>query len=428
MKKKNVVSSILIGLLMTTMVSVYSFADVTKFVAYADFVDFIPKLIHEEPMVDYVLSSNMVLKPKTVAHLSLLCSFARARVKYFFNGDSSNERQGKNLSVLRSDEPFYPSTGRISNSYIGSTIDYKISGMFQTITETGEVLTIEAPMEDDHPVYHRAVIVSSYTTQVDFNEGKTIVVGTGDQSQPPYTQDVPPIAGLGIRNFTIYFGTLPENGVISGVFGRLVRAAVNLPSRTILLEDRCDGEIELEAGEEPPFFCDPQYTVSDFFSSDLLDTISSAKKVILEYNVKPHDQQASVTDEDWIDGTKTWNLIVNKETGFWQHTTVYNATYRIVAIPGGTEDSDYRPDRRTIVKSRIGTKYPGFEFNYLHDGDVVKIYNVNGKKVREIDYSDGFVWNGRTDDGDWAKSGIYIYQIKLKKNGKIISGTISFVW
>ena len=45
--------------------------------------------------------------------------------------------------------------------------------------------------------------------------------------------------------------------------------------------------------------------------------------------------------------------------------------------------------------------------------------------------AEGFEWRGRegtNNSGDWAKSGTYIYQIKLKEKSKVISGTIAFVW
>ena len=110
-----------------------------------------------------------------------------------------------------------------------------------------------------------------------------------------------------------------------------------------------------------------------------------------------------------------------------------NAWGRIIAVLEVEEQStDYRPAKRVRVKSRVSS-YGGFKFNNLKEGDVVKIYNVNGKKVAELNAgtSDGFEWLGRkgtNNGGDWAESGTYIYQIKVKEKGKVISGTIAFVW
>ena len=99
------------------------------------------------------------------------------------------------------------------------------------------------------------------------------------------------------------------------------------------------------------------------------------------------------------------------------------------------DDSDYRPQKRVKIKSRIASEvYTGFEFKGLKEGDVVKIYSVSGKKIAEVtDVSTLGVacWRGRkgtNNSGDWAESGTYIYQIKLKEKNKIVSGTIAFVW
>ena len=90
--------------------------------------------------------------------------------------------------------------------------------------------------------------------------------------------------------------------------------------------------------------------------------------------------------------------------------------------------SSYRPVNRIVVKGKIGERYPGFEFKYLKEGDSITIYNLKGKKIRKISASgtESDVWDGRKDNGDWAKSGIYIYQIKV--DGKLINGTIVFVY
>ena len=90
-------------------------------------------------------------------------------------------------------------------------------------------------------------------------------------------------------------------------------------------------------------------------------------------------------------------------------------------------DNDYRPAKRVIVKARAQNRGDVFAFNYLKDGDTVKIYNVNGKKVREIKSGtdEGFNWDGKDDNGHYVESGTYIYQIKV--DGKVISGTIAFV-
>jgi len=166
---------------------------------------------------------------------------------------------------------------------------------------------------------------------------------------------------------------------------------------------------------------------------ELKTTCLSSKKLIVQYN---ENKDACDTNNGNILVTTGWNELVGDELakfkiendGNISYPAVLNAWVRIIAVQEYNIDIDCRPARRTIVKSRIGTKYPGFEFKGLQEGDSVKIYSVSGKKIREITSGDddGFVWDGRKDNGDWAKSGIYVYQIKVE--GKLISGTIVFVY
>ena len=45
--------------------------------------------------------------------------------------------------------------------------------------------------------------------------------------------------------------------------------------------------------------------------------------------------------------------------------------------------------------------------------------------VKKVALSCG--WDGKKDDGNWADSGTYIYQLKIQGKDKLISGTIAFV-
>lgn len=100
--------------------------------------------------------------------------------------------------------------------------------------------------------------------------------------------------------------------------------------------------------------------------------------------------------------------------------------YYAVSTQGEIPDNDYRPAKRVVIMGR-----DTFKFDNMSDGDKLKIFNVNGRKIREINsrgtYSGGFEWDGRKDDGNWADSGTYIYQLKIQGKDKLISGTIAFV-
>ena len=134
---------------------------------------------------------------------------------------------------------------------------------------------------------------------------------------------------------------------------------------------------------------------------------------------------------DWNNVSKS-NLSVDKSDQLYSFSAVKLGHYRVLESII-LSNSSYRPENRIVVKAKVGNSYPGFEFKYLQEGDSVKIYNLKGKKIAELKSgnSDGFVWEGKkgTDNsGDWAESGTYIYQIKLKSGGNVISGTIAFVW
>jgi len=110
------------------------------------------------------------------------------------------------------------------------------------------------------------------------------------------------------------------------------------------------------------------------------------------------------------------------------NANINNIGYFAIFINEIFNDSDYRPERRVIVKARAGGE-TGFWFKHLSEGDSVKIYDVTGKKITEITSGTdkGFVWYGKNGSGQWVESGTYIYQIKVKGKSKLISGTIAFV-
>ena len=136
---------------------------------------------------------------------------------------------------------------------------------------------------------------------------------------------------------------------------------------------------------------------------------------------------------EWVNAVGS-NLSVDKPYQLYSFSATNLGFYRVIENLV-LSNNNYRPKNRIVVKAKVGNSYPGFEFKYLKEGDVVKIYNLKGKKIAELKSndisSDGFVWKGKkgTDNsGDWAESGTYVYQIKLKDGGDVISGTIAFVW
>lgn len=151
------------------------------------------------------------------------------------------------------------------------------------------------------------------------------------------------------------------------------------------------------------------------------DTKIIAKKFVLKYR-KDNSIPWNKSEKIKINSIDTVQKLL--------FATVTKTGQYMIFVSSDLSDNDYRPENRVRVKSRISS-YGGFKFNNLQEGDSVKIYTINGKKIAELTAGDaeGFEWKGRkgtNNSGDWAESGTYVYQIKV--NGKLISGTIAFVW
>ena len=416
----------------------FAFADVfsKSFSALANFYDYDPDLIHDAPRITEVISCNMVIKPRTEAHLSRLCDSAVANVVYYFNDSSSSIQKGPDYTNIVSDEIFYPASKLIDNSYIGGTINYRVSCDFQTKKESGEKIHMEVPVD----IYQSAAIISQKVLYLDMGEEYTLYQETGDQSKPLWTgvkKAVPALAGT-YTNCVFRFGSVPNSG--SGV-GALFRTKLK---NVTVLAGVCymfpDLELTSEqaaaagwsVGEDGVIYMNELQPNPDFDS--MLPVCQKAKTFVMQYNLNPNacDNSGNVLIEDgWVNADADHQQ-VKLEGDTLYYPKMANAWGRIIAVLEVPTANDAKPAKRVRVKSRIST-YGGFKFNNLKEGDVVKIYNVNGKKVAELNAgtADGFEWLGRkgtNNSGDWAESGTYIYQIKVKDDSKIISGTIAFVW
>ncbi|MBO7611477.1 MAG: hypothetical protein J6T23_04615 [Elusimicrobia bacterium] len=450
MKMKKILS-LTLSLTMVFMLNipVQSETEPARYLALAEFDDYNPDLIHDEPRVEEVISCNMVVKPKTEVHLSRLCESAVTNVKYYFNEDEANIQKGPDCTV-EADGIFYPGTRVIPNSYIGGTVNYRVSGDFQTKKTDGEIVHLEVPVGSYQPVE----IIDSKTLYLDMGEEYTLYQPTGDQSQPDWVgvkQAYPTLSGRYI-NWTFRFGSIANSGSASGAFGlfkaktqsECFRTGIGLTAQDILTIFNAE---ELESAgftcvtdENGGTVVYPNMAVKEPVGDADIDLCRKATKFIMQYNLNLEAYDTTTreitTEEGWMeidDSQKPLLSVHENEDGklILSYPDVANAWTRIIAVIEIPEEG-YRPAKRVRVKSRIST-YGGFKFGNLKEGDVVKIYNVSGKKVAELNAgtADGFEWLGRegtNNSGDWAKSGIYIYQIKLKDKSKLVSGTISFVW
>lgn len=293
---------------------------------------------------------------------------------------------------------FYLGTPEGAITKDNTSIDYRIKTTFKVGEEDYVVYQPEGASETD---FVTANVISKIEKEnVDGDSGDTISVFCGDQSkgdEGTAIVSIPAGAYSGQHNVVVNF--LEESSTDSSS-----KAKKNVISTvSVDVDDVTEINSPIQIKNLP------------------LQTKTTANKFSMQY------QEGA----DWDDVTSS-NLSVDKANQVFSFSAEDLGFYRVLESLS-LSDSTYRPKNRIVVKARVGNAYPGFEFKYLKEGDTVKIYNLKGKKVAEIKSgtSDGFVWKGKkgTDnDGDWAESGTYIYQIKLKDGGDVISGTIAFVW
>ena len=278
-------------------------------------------------------------------------------------------------------------------------VDYRIKGVFQV---EGEDFVVYAPEGASSSTFVRANVVSIIEQPVDGSTGGKIEVFCGDQSKGDkgtVVVSVPEGAYSGEHNVIVDFLAESESSSDPSSKGKQ-----NILSTLFVdVEDVLELEKTIQISNLP------------------LQTKAQANKFAMQY------QEGA----EWENYASS-NLSVDKTNQIFSFSATNLGSYRVIENLVFS-DSTYRPKNRIVVKAKIPGSYPGFEFKYLGEGDVVKIYNLKGKKIAELKSgtSDGFIWKGKkgTDNnGDWAESGTYIYQIKLKDGGDVISGTIAFVW
>jgi hypothetical protein len=124
----------------------------------------------------------------------------------------------------------------------------------------------------------------------------------------------------------------------------------------------------------------------------------------------------------WWDGF-SWRLIGGTVDPVLNVVTVDIMHFSLYALApmASLTDNDFRPQEKIITPAAVDGKNDFATFGGLSAGDTVNIFDVKGRKVRQL--SDGaFIWNGKDDNDTLVESGLYIYQIKI--GGKVISGTI----
>ena len=380
MKKK---IAVLLSLIVLLIVSVYAFAEPLKVLsARVKFPSVIlPTITHTA--IDAVSSIDKILNAKMSVNFgSYTNATATARIKYSVDGgDVQQEPQGEGISV-RNNEEFFIQLPEFLQS--ATNTDYQIVIDFRD--DQGTI--IETVVFPSSTTYQHAELTDTVAKDIVASMGGTVEFNSGNQK---YSSTKLEIAPNSLSNDAqIIIQQLPIENVDSASSAEQIAALYKVYS--------VPENIEILSPIKANFY----YGLTP-----------TSTKFVLKYKKEETDKWKSVP----ITKTDLQNKIVISNINSFGYYGIFEKVKE--------EDKSYRPKKRAVVKGR-----DVFTFNGLQTGDSVKIYTANGKKVAEITSgdSDGFVWKGRTgtnDSGDWAKSGIYVYQIKVK--GKLISGTIVFV-
>ena len=375
--------------------SVYVFADGVNrtYKSVALFPTFFEaKIMHTA--VNSVSPIDAILNIKTQVNFGNYIS-ATAQMLYYFDDDSSSVSTVDKGSISHKAD-FYMATPKIQSSY--DKINYQIKITLKKKDDTADYYsywpstgTYYQAQVVSSTTTHPATITNSTTSHITASSGGMLEYESGNQEFENSKLTIPAGALSGDTDITITQAQ-PE----TSADGQEMVSLYNVEAGT--------AGTEINSG----------YSLAANFYYGIE---TEATKFELMYRETPTSAWEKVT----ISETDNVNKIIKANiTKFGEYA---------VFVSRNLSDGDYRPAKRVRVKTRIANgTYEGFRFKYLKEGDTVKIYNVNGKKIREITAGDanGFVWDGRKDNGDWAESGTYIYQIKV--DGKLVSGTIAFVW
>lgn len=353
-----------------------------------DFSFIEPAIEHEK--IDTVLA-NGILNAKVYANFGEATS-GNAVLEYKLDSGEVVEITKTGITNRRD---FYIGTPKGTITKDNSIIEYRIKCVFDV---DGSEYVRYAPVEASSETFVTVQVINVIEGNIDGSAGGEISVFCGDQSKEDdgyVIVSVPEGAYSGEHKVTVDF--LEESSSSSG--SSQVRENV---ISTVSLD--IEGVSELN---------------SPILIKNLpLQNETQASKFSLQYQ--------NGTEWESVTGA---SLSVDKKYQVYTFAASDLGSYRVIESIK-LSDSSYRPKNRIVVKGKIGNSYPGFEFKYLQQDDSITIYDLKGKKIRKIsaDGSDPTVWDGRKDNGDWAESGTYIYQIKLKSGGDAISGTVAFVW
>ncbi|MCL1971439.1 MAG: hypothetical protein FWG57_00395, partial [Endomicrobia bacterium] len=135
-------------------------------------------------------------------------------------------------------------------------------------------------------------------------------------------------------------------------------------------------------------------------------TLSKAAQITLYYGSSNEGKYIV----KYLDGTSWKKINLSKPQDTLNKTVTFEAAsfgqYGIF-IEVSAPPPPYRPEYRVF---KFGEKLKFGDL--LQAGDVVTIFDINGRRIRRLT-EPPFEWDGRKDNGSYAESGSYIYQIKV---------------
>ena len=353
--------------------------------------------------VDFVSAIDGILNIKSSVDFGSYVS-ATAKMIYYFN-DAPSSSVTVDKGNISKNTDFYIATPKIQDNY--EKINYQIKIALKKENDEQDYFVYwPQQLTASSDTFHTAQITSTKSEVIDDTSKETVIkFFSGNQEYGNTRLVIPEQALSAPTTITIEQLPVPDNLLPSVAINKTSGSAKN--QMVALYSVNSSDNIEILKAIYAEFFYGIETTETKFALKYRTDESSDWEKVNLK-------------------NTDTANKLVSANiTKLGQYG---------IFVKEDLSDKDYRPEKKSKIKAKIANgTYEGFRFNNLQEGDVVKIYNINGKKIAEITNGDsnGFVWNGKrgtNNSGDWAESGTYIYQIKLKEKGKVVSGTIAFVW
>ncbi|MEA5001784.1 MAG: hypothetical protein VB017_07900, partial [Endomicrobiaceae bacterium] len=332
----NKIIRLLSSLVIVIFAAVFSYAaDYKVFSAEIVFSSVTPASITHSAITT-VSSINGILKAKAYVDFGSNNLSAVADLRYYINGQSLNISTVSKGAINHRTE-FYIATPKLNSS--DTSVSYQLKITLQD--SSGSTSYLYWPSSS---TYQSVNIVNSSSNVVTASGGGTVKFESGNQQYG----DTEIVFSSGTfatdQTITITELTLPSmSPSYSGGVGRSQMVAL--------------------------------YSVTPLWSPALTTPARATFYYGTETSATRFELMRSDDNATWEKVSDITIDLSNKTISAY----ITKAGYYAIYTSSNLSDNDYRPAKRVVVQGR-----DVFKFNNLSDGDSVKIYNVNGKRIREI--------------------------------------------